>query len=165
MPTEIERKFLVIDDAWRAVASRRELYRQGYLANTRLCSIRVRLGDRGAWLGLKGNARGAVRAEYEYQVPLAEAGEILDRFCVDGLVEKYRHWVPFAGHEWEVDEFLGANAGLVVAELELEHEDESFERPHWLGMEITADVRYYNSSLAQLPYAAWPAAGAAGDPP
>jgi adenylate cyclase len=164
MPTEIERKFLVTDDAWRAVARRRELYRQGYLANTRLCSIRVRLGDHGAWLGLKGSVRGAVRAEYEYPVPPVEADEILDRLCVDGLVEKYRHWVPYAGHEWEVDEFLGASTGLVVAELELEDEDESFERPPWLGREITMDVRYYNSSLARLPYSAWPSADAAGGP-
>jgi adenylate cyclase len=165
MPTEIERKFLVSDDAWRAAASRRELFRQGYLANTRLCSIRVRLADHRAWLGLKGNVRGPVRAEYEYPVPPSEADEILDRLCVDGLVEKYRHWVPFAGHEWEVDEFLGANAGLVIAELELEHEDEAFERPRWLGAEITEDVRSYNSSLARLPYSAWATAGATGGGP
>lgn len=164
MPTEIERKFLVSDDAWRAAASRRELYRQGYLANTRLCSIRVRLADGTAWLGLKGSVRGAVRAEYEYPIPPSEAGEILDRLCVDGRVEKYRHWVPFAGHEWEVDEFIGANAGLVVAELELERLDQAFERPPWLGEEITEDVRYYNSSLANRPFSAWPGAVAKGGP-
>jgi adenylate cyclase len=83
---------------------------------------------------------------------------------VDGVVEKYRHWVPFGGHEWEVDEFLGANAGLVVAELELGREDEAFERPRWLGEEITEDVRYYNSSLARYPYTAWATAVAAGGP-
>ena len=97
--------------------------------------------------------RGASRPEYEYEIPLHEANEILDALCAHGRIEKWRHWVPHAGHEWEVDEFLGANAGLVVAELELDDEAETFVRPPWLGAEVTQDVRYYNSSLASAPVA------------
>lgn len=155
MPTEIERKFLVIDGAWRAQAHRRQLYRQGYLASGSQCSVRVRVGGEQAWLGLKGRVRGASRLEYEYSIPVGEANEILDQLCDSGLVEKIRHWVCFAGHEWEVDEFLGANAGLVMAELELDREDEEFERPPWLGLEVTHDLRYYNSSLAVHPFNSW----------
>jgi adenylate cyclase len=113
------------------------------------------VGGEQAWLGLKGRVRGASRLEYEYLIPVEEANQILDRLCDSGLVEKVRHWVRFAGHEWEVDEFLGTNAGLVVAELELDREDEDFERPPWLGLEVTQDVRYYNSSLAVHPFRSW----------
>lgn len=118
--------------------------------------MRVRVGGEQAWLGLKGRVRGASRLEYEYPIPVDEANEILDQLSERGLVEKVRHWVRWAGHEWEVDEFHGANAGLVVAEVELDREDEEFERPPWLGLEVTHDVRYYNSSLALQPYAEWP---------
>jgi adenylate cyclase len=156
MPTEIERKFLVLSDAWRAAAERRELFRQGYLSSGEGCSVRVRVGGDRAWLGLKGRVEGATRLEYEYPIPLAEAHEILDSLCVHGRVEKVRHWVPHAGHEWEVDEFLGANEGLVVAELELDAEDEPYARPEWLGPEVTHDVRYFNSQLARLPWRSWP---------
>ena len=155
MPTEIERKFLVTDGAWRTQAHRRELYRQGYLASGAHCSVRVRIGGERAWLGLKGRVRGASRLEYEYSIPVAEANEILDQLCEHGLVEKVRHWVRWAAHEWEVDEFLGANAGLVMAEVELEREDEPVELPPWAGLEVTHDVRYYNSSLARQPYGSW----------
>jgi adenylate cyclase len=160
MPIEIERKFLVEGDAWRTGVRRRELFRQGYLAGSELCSIRVRVGGDTAWLGLKGRVQGATRAEYEYEIPLREANELLDTLCCGGRIEKWRHWVPHAGHEWEVDEFLGDNAGLVVAELELDDESEPFVRPSWLGAEVTHDVRYYNSNLASHPWRGWP--GAAG---
>jgi adenylate cyclase len=156
MPTEIERKFLVLSDAWRAAAGRHELFRQGYLSSGEGCSVRVRVGADGAWLGLKGRVEGATRLEYEYPIPLGEAHEILDLLCVHGRVEKVRHWVPHEGHEWEVDEFLGANAGLVVAELELDAEDEPYARPEWLGPEVTHDVRYFNSQLARQPWCSWP---------
>ncbi len=161
MPVEIERKFLVLNDAWRAAATRRELYRQGYLGGSEACSIRVRVGGHQAWLNIKGRVRGARRPEYEYALPVAEANEILDTLCAAGHVEKRRHWVPYAGHEWEVDEFLGANAGLVLAELELEDEDVAFSPPPWLGREVTDDVRYYNSHLALHPWPTWGRAAAA----
>jgi adenylate cyclase len=155
MPVEIERKFLVAGDAWRASVTRTELFRQGYLATTRSCSVRVRVGGERAWLGLKGRVIGMSRPEYEYSIPVVEAREILDTLSDEGLVEKYRHWVTHGDREWEVDEFLGANAGLVVAELEIEREDEDFPLPSWLGPEVTHDVRYYNSSLALAPWSRW----------
>jgi adenylate cyclase len=155
MPVEIERKFLVADEGWRDAVTRTELFRQGYLATTDTCSVRVRIGDRSAWLSVKGRVVGMSRPEYEYEIPLAEAIEILDCFCAEGRVEKYRHWVADGGREWEVDEFIGANAGLVVAELEIERESDQFARPAWIGREVTDDVRYYNASLAQRPWANW----------
>ena len=156
MPVEIERKFLVDGDAWRAEVRRREYFAQGYLAASERCSVRVRVGDGRAWLNLKGRLQGATRLEYEYEVPVAEANEMLDSLCALGRVEKWRHWVPHAGHEWEVDEFLGENAGLVVAELELGDEAEPFVRPPWLGPEVTEDLRYLNTSLASRPWRGWP---------
>lgn len=155
MPVEIERKFLVDGDAWRAGVRRRELFRQGYLAGSELCSARVRTAGDVAWIGLKGRVRGASRLEYEYEIPLHEGNEILDLLCAGGRIEKWRHWVPYAGHEWEVDEFLGENSGLVVAEIELDDEAESFARPSWLGAEVTHDVRYFNSHLAIHPWTRW----------
>jgi adenylate cyclase len=155
MPVEIERKFLVDGDAWRSGVRRRELFRQGYLAGSAACSVRVRVAGDRAWLGLKGRVQGATRLEYEYEIPLHEGNEILDALCAEGRLEKWRHWVPYAGHEWEVDEFLGANAGLVVAELELDDEAEAFARPSWLGAEVTHDIRYFNSHLASRPWTQW----------
>jgi adenylate cyclase len=154
MPEEIERKFLVKGDGWRAAVERTELYRQGYLASSAACSVRVRVGAEAGWLNVKGRVRGARRAEYEYAIPLAEAAELLD-LCSEGRVEKYRHFVAHGGREWEVDEFFGENAGLVVAEIELEREDEPVDIPPWAGVEVTDDVRYYNSSLARTPWRAW----------
>lgn len=162
MPVEIERKFLVESDAWRTDARRREYFAQGYLAASDRCSVRIRVGDDRAWLNLKGRLRGATRLEYEYEVPVGEANEMLDELCALGRVEKWRHWVPYAGHEWEVDEFLGENAGLVVAELELADEAEPFERPPWLGLEVTEDLRYLNTNLASRPWRRWPEAAGAG---
>jgi adenylate cyclase len=155
MPVEIERKFLVSGDAWRQSVSRSERFGQGYLATTAACSVRVRIGGERAWLGIKGRVVGMSRPEYEYEIPVAEAGEILRDFCAEGRIDKIRHWVEVGGREWEIDEFLGANAGLVVAEIEIEDEAAQFERPGWLGREVTNDVRYYNASLAQQPYRGW----------
>lgn len=155
MPVEIERKFLVASPAWRRSVSRSELFRQGYLATTATSSVRVRVGGQRGWIGVKGRVVGRSRLEYEYEIPLAEANEILDTLCEEGRVEKYRHWVVVGGREWEIDEFLGRNAGLVVAEIELEAEQAEFERPAWLGREVTDDVRYYNASLARRPWGSW----------
>lgn len=156
MPVEIERKFLVDGDAWRNGVLRHELFRQGYLAGSESCSVRVRVGGERAWVGIKGRILGASRPEYEYEIPVHEANEMLDTMCVHRCVEKRRYWVPHAGHEWEVDEFLGSNAGLVVAELELDDEAEAFAKPSWLGQEVTQDARYYSANLAQHPWCEWP---------
>lgn len=155
MGVEIERKFLVRGEAWRAAAVRRQRFRQGYLANTERSSIRVRLADGAAWLSVKSMTRELVRLEFEYPVPAEDAEQLLDRLCEPPLLEKVRHYVPVGAHEWEVDEFLGANAGLVVAELELDDPDEAYERPDWVGAEVTHEARYYNFNLAARPYAAW----------
>ena len=153
MPVEIERKFLVAGDGWRRQVVRSELFRQGYLATTATSSVRVRVGGGRGWLGIKGRVVGPSRAEYEYEIPLAEANEILDTMCDEGRLEKYRHWAVIGDREWEIDEFLGDNAGLVVAEVELDDVGEVPEMPPWTGREVTDDVRFYNFSLAERP---WP---------
>ncbi|MFT3905731.1 MAG: CYTH domain-containing protein [Steroidobacteraceae bacterium] len=156
MALEIERKFLVASDAWRALVHERTLLRQGYLANTAQSSVRVRVAGEQGFLSVKAMTPGIARAEYEYEVPLAEAMSMLDTLCVGPRIEKWRHEVRYAGRDWEIDEFLGDNAGLVVAELELEREDAVFERPDWLGSEVTHDLRYYNFRLAEQPWSRWP---------
>jgi adenylate cyclase len=154
MGVEIERKFLLTGDAWRTLGEP-VLLRQGYLSSDPDRTVRVRIeGDRGT-LTIKGRSRGATRAEWEYPVPLADAAELLDRLCQQPLIEKYRRRIAFAGYTWEVDEFLGANAGLVVAEIELASEEEPFDKPDWIGEEVTHDRRYFNSSLIKLPFSAW----------
>ncbi|MGD9888195.1 MAG: CYTH domain-containing protein [Halothiobacillaceae bacterium] len=157
MALEIERKFLLKSDAWRHAVSRSTLYRQGYLTQSMegaKASVRVRVeGERGV-LNIKSVRLGMARHEYEYAIPLAEANEMLDTLC-GSIVEKTRHLVPFGGHVFEVDEFHGDNAGLIVAEVELAAVDEVFERPAWLGQEVTDDARYYNVALALKPYASW----------
>jgi adenylate cyclase len=159
MPVEIERKFLVSGNAWRQSVTRSERFGQGYLATTPSSSIRVRVGGERAWIGIKGRVVGMSRPEYEYEIPVAEGSEILRDYCAEGRIDKIRHWVEVGGRAWEIDEFLGANAGLVVAELEIESETAEFERPAWLGREVTSDVRYYNASLAQQPYGMWAGRG------
>lgn len=156
MAIEIERKFRLADDSWRQSAQRRTLLRQGYIANTRRASVRVRLAGEAGWLSVKAMTPGLSRAEYEAAIPAAEANEMLDRLCEGPLIEKWRHIVPYQGSEWEIDEFLGANAGLVIAELELDAEDAPFARPPWLGVEVTYDERYYNFRLSQRPFRHWP---------
>ena len=156
MGLEIERKFRVAGDAWRAQVSQSTLLRQGYIANTARASVRVRLAGEGGWLSVKAMTRGLSRAEYEAAIPAQEAQEMLDRLCEGPLIEKWRHIVVYQGNRWEIDEFLGANAGLTIAELELEAEDAVFARPSWLGVEVTHDERYYNFRLAEKPFRHWP---------
>ena len=156
MAVEIERKFRVLNDAWRVTVSSRTLLRQGYLANTARASIRVRLaGDQG-WLSVKAMTRGLARAEYETTIAGTDASEMLDTLCEGPLIEKWRHIVVHEGAVWEIDEFLADNAGLVIAELELESEQQRFARPAWLGPEVTEEEKYYNFRLAQHPYRHWP---------
>lgn len=155
MALEIERKFLLSSDAWRAHVKHRSLLRQGYLSAGSRCSIRARIADEHAWVNLKSKRSGMTRLEYEYPIPLEDANEILTNLCEGPLIEKYRHEVLVDGHTWEIDEFLGDNAGLIVAEIELEAESETFTRPDWLGEEVTEDQRYYNFNLAKHPYSRW----------
>ena len=156
MGVEIERKFLLTGDGWRLLAEP-VLLRQGYLCSDPVRTVRVRIeGDAGV-LTIKSKSTGATRGEWEYPIPLAEAEELLDRLCERPLVEKYRRRIPHAGFTWEVDEFLGENAGLVVAEIELPSEDAQFDKPDWIGQEVTGDKRYYNSSLIRFPYSQWTA--------
>lgn len=155
MGTEIERKFLLCSDAWRELASRATRYRQGYLSDAKSVSVRVRIaGDQG-FLNIKSVTLEVSRAEYDYPIPLEDAAELLERFCARPLIEKTRYLVPYRGHVWEVDVFEGENAGLVVAEVELSRADEPFQKPHWIGEEVSADPRYYNVSLVTHPYKDW----------
>jgi adenylate cyclase len=152
---EIERKFLLASESWRDSVLRTERMIQGYLAESPSCSVRVRVtGDR-ADLNLKGITVGARRSEFEYPLPLADGQYMLDHYCGERMVEKLRHYVDFGGRRWEIDEFLGRNAGLLVAELELASEAEEFARPPWLGREVTGDARYYNLMLADRPFGSW----------
>lgn len=155
MGQEIERKFLLRDPGWRAAASHSAHYRQGYLASRPDVVVRVRLADGEARLTIKGASEGISRREYEYPLPPTDAAEMLDHLCERPLIEKQRFFVPYGDHLWEIDVFAGDNAGLVLAEVELEHPDEEFLRPPWLGVEVSEDPRYYNASLVRFPYRDW----------
>jgi len=155
MATEIERKFLVQRDAWRADTAAGVRYRQGYLASFPSPVVRVRVaGDRG-YLTIKGPTSGISRMEFEYPIPLADAEAMLDALCAAPLIEKVRYRVPYAGHTWEVDAFEGANAGLLLAEVELPAADAPVELPPWVGREVSDDPRYFNANLAVHPFAEW----------
>ncbi len=161
MAIEIERKFLVAGDAWREAAHAVVAMAQGYLNDLSLveagairASVRVRIAGDEAFLNIKSRELGRSRQEFDYPIPVADARAML-ALCVGGLVEKRRHLVRHGGHLWEVDEFLGDNAGLVVAEVELEDARETVARPGWLGPEVTDLPRYYNLALASRPYALW----------
>lgn len=152
MATEIERKFLVNGDDWRQVQGTQ--YRQGYLNRDKERTVRVRIADDRAFITIKGLSKGATRAEFEYSIPVSDAEQLL-LLCDGPLIEKTRHTVRYAGMTWEVDEFHGANAGLIVAEIELNSEQQPFEKPSWVGREVTDDKRYFNSNLALQPYTSW----------
>lgn len=146
MGVEIERKFLLKNDAWR-IGAQGVRYRQGYLSIEPEATVRVRIiGDR-AWLTIKGKTNGISRLEYEFEIPGVEAEEILKRLCRRPIIEKTRYRVPFSDHVWEIDEFEGELKGLVLAEIEVEAEDESFEMPPWIGREVSGDPRYFNSQI------------------
>ena len=154
MAREIERKFLVIGDAWRALAEG-VVYRQGYLSTDADRTLRVRTVGAKGYLTVKGITVGATRTEFEYEIPVADADAMLDELCLRPIIEKTRHKIPFDGLVWEVDVFAGDNDGLVVAEVELASEDQEFRRPDWIGEEVTDDPRYYNANLVAHPYKAW----------
>lgn len=154
MAKEIERKFLVVGDAWRALAEG-VAYRQGYLSTEKARTVRVRIIGQQGFLTIKGTTAGASRTEYEYEIPHADAEEMLDNLCEQPLIEKSRYKIPFQGLTWEIDHFTGINQGLIVAEVELEDETQPFTRPHWIGMEVTHDARYYNANLIATPFTTW----------
>lgn len=155
MAVEIERKFLLANDHWRRQVTRSEPFKQGYLSSEPTTSVRVRLSGDKAWLNIKSATVGAKRLEFEYEIPAADGEHLLDRLCRRPLVEKIRHYIPAGELVWEIDEFFGANQGLIVAEIELAHEQQSFVCPDWLGSEVTGDARYYNNNLILNPYSVW----------
>ena len=168
MGIEIERKFLVTGDGWRSAAHRVVPMAQGYLNDLAAmdrgamkASVRVRIQGDEAYLNLKSRELGHTRQEFDYAIPVEDARGLL-ALSVGGLVDKRRHHVDFGGHLWEIDEFLGDNAGLVVAEIELGSADEAFEKPAWIGREVTGSTRYYNLALASRPYSQWSEAERAG---
>ena len=155
MPVEIERKFLVKGDSWRNPASGL-FYRQGYISLSPERIVRVRtIGNKG-FLTIKGVTKGFSRAEYEYEIPLHDANEMLDQLCERPLIEKNRYKIEYKGLVWEVDDFLGDNQGLILAEVELIDENQEVALPGWIGKEVTGDPRYYNASLVKCPFNKWP---------
>lgn len=156
MGIEIERKFLVAGEGWREAAAAQTRFSQGYLSRDPAHTVRVRMAGDAAFLTIKGATQGATRAEFEYAIPPADAQQLL-AMCDGPVVEKIRHLCPHEGMTWEVDEFLGANAGLVLAEIELEAEGQGFARPAWLGAEVTGDARYVNANLVLNPFTSWEA--------
>ncbi len=161
MAIEIERKFLVVGDDWRKHAHKVVPMAQGYLndlatvdAGSMHASVRVRIAGHQGYLNLKSRELGRSRQEFDYPIPADDARALL-ALCVGGVIDKRRHYIDHAGHLWELDEFIGDNAGLVVAEIELSSVNEDFERPQWLGVEATDALRYSNLALASRPYAQW----------
>lgn len=153
---EIERKFLVTGN-FKEATIRSERFLQGYICLQPGKTVRVRLAGEKGYLTIKGpsDAKGLTRFEFEKEISRTEAKELF-QLCEPGAIEKVRHWVKEGNHTWEVDVFYGANEGLILAELELQSEDETFALPAWIGQEVTGDRRYYNSSLSQYPYSHWP---------
>jgi adenylate cyclase len=154
MGREIERKFLVRGDGWREGADEGTVLQQGYLSTVPERTVRVRRAGHQAWLTIKGRAQGAVRAEFEYPIPVADATALL-ALCEPVIIDKTRHRVEHAGRTWEVDVFAGVNAPLVLAEVELEAADARVALPDWVGEEVTEDPRYQNANLSRRPYGQW----------
>ena len=154
MGKEIERKFLVKDNTWRGqdVGKR---YRQGYLSTVKERTVRVRTAGDKAFFTVKGITVGASRSEYEYEIPVGDANEMLDRLCERPLIEKTRYRISHAGLVWEIDEFESENRGLIIAEVELKDEQQSVTLPGWVGKEVTGDPRYFNANLVAKPFTTW----------
>lgn len=155
MAIEIEHKFLLANDDWRRDIKKSVLYKQGYLSSEPTSSIRVRIADTNAWLNLKSATIGTQRLEFEYEIPVSDAEEIINALCKKPIIEKIRHFVPNDHFLWEIDEFAGENEGLIVAEIELPKPGQAFPKPAWLGEEVTHELRYYNNNLAKNPYKLW----------
>lgn len=151
MGKEIERKFIVEGDAYKGLA-KGVLYKQGYLCSDTGRSVRIRVFDDMGYITVKGPSKGAVRLEYEYEIPMSEANEMLECLCERPIIEKFRYKYQFEGFVWEIDEFLGENQGLIMAEIELPDENAVFKKPDWVGREVTGDPKYLNSNLIHNPY-------------
>ena len=156
MALEIERKFLVKDDSYKRMAYHASRIAQGYICSSRGRTVRVRIRDDKGYLTIKGpsDQQGLGRYEWEKEIPLGEAQELM-KLCEPGMIDKIRYLVQAGKHIFEVDEFYGENEGLTIAEVELESEDESYEKPDFVGDEVTGDVRYYNSFLMKKPFCSW----------
>jgi adenylate cyclase len=157
MGVEVERKFLVVGDGWRADVHSATRIVQGYIARTDGAVVRVRIKGAHAYLTLKGVTRGIARSEFEYEIPVGDAEAMLAELTQGPVIDKVRHLVAVGDHTWEVDVFAGENAPLVMAEVELAHADEAFEVPPWAGADVSDDPRYYNANLAEVPYSRWSA--------
>ena len=155
MAIEIEHKFLLLNEDWREQAERSERMTQGYLVAQAKSSVRLRIAGAMAWINIKSATVGTSRSEYEYPVPVSDAEEMLANLAEGPLIDKTRHYVRHGEHLWEIDEFYGDNAGLIVAEIELSAEGEQFDKPTWAGEDVSHDVRYYNSMLTKKPYKSW----------
>lgn len=154
MAIEIERKFLVNSNEYKQLALP-VYYRQGYLCESPNSVIRIRIAKNKAFLTIKGKTKGLSRSEFEYEIPISEAHQLLSEMALNKVIEKNRYKIEYAGNTWEIDEFLGENKGLIVAEIELESEDATFEKPSWVGEEVSSDKRYFNSNLSKNPYKNW----------
>ena len=154
MAKEIERKFLVTRMDWKTLAKGTR-YRQGYLNSVKERTVRVRTIDDKGFLTVKGITTGATRSEFEYEIPAADADAMLTDLCEKPLIEKNRYKIQTGPHIWEIDEFFGENQGLLVAEVELTSEEQAFEKPGWVGEEVTGDPRYFNSNLIKHPFTKW----------
>ena len=159
MGTEIERKFLIKNDDWKAHVTETHVIKQGYLQSgldpSQKSSVRIRISNKQANINVKSAELSTVRQEFEYDIPLHDAEQMLMTLCREPVIEKTRYYVPYESHLWEVDVFSGNNAGLEMAEVELSRLEEHFEKPDWLGAEVSHDKRYYNNYLINNPYRTW----------
>lgn len=154
MAKEIEHKFLVKGDAWRQLAKGTH-YRQGYLNSTKERTVRIRTIDDKAFMTVKGPTVGLTRMEFEYEIPHADCVTMLENLAEKPIIEKARYKIPQGDLTWEIDEFFGVNEGLIVAEIEVPDENTVFEKPEWVGEEVSDDPRYFNSSLVKHPFTTW----------
>ena len=154
MQKEIERKFLVVGDAWRSL-DEGVMIRQGYLNSDKARTVRIRTVGDDAFMTVKGPTVGITRMEFEYPIPFDDCLAMLENLAETPVIEKKRYKIPIGNFIWEVDEFFGVNEGLIVAEIELPSEDTPFDKPDWIGEDVSGDPRYFNSSLVSHPYTTW----------
>ena len=155
MALEIEHKFIVKNNSWQELVNKSIEYKQGYLISDNKKSVRIRTTENKAWLNIKSATIGTQRHEYEYEIPITDALEILNNLCEKPLIEKTRHLVPYKQHTWEIDVFKGENEGLIIAEIELDKIGEQFHIPPWIGLEVTQEIKYYNNMLCKNPFKNW----------
>ncbi len=155
MGIEIERKFLLKNDSWKDAVLSSTVIKQGYLAGSDKSSVRIRIEGDKANINIKSMTLAITRQEYEYSIPIDDAEKLLRDLCEQPQIEKIRYIVKYQGHKWEIDVFSGDNEGLVIAEIELQSEDERFSIPEWLGDEVSDQVKYYNVNLIKYPFSSW----------